>query len=96
LQADEIVIRVNELQGAVIQACGAGPQCQPGSLPTATARQIVQGMIDLRTVLKSLPDGWQASVRATWAQVKPRFAGITNPVILSAFAAVDALLGGIQ
>jgi hypothetical protein len=95
LKADAVVIRVNELQGTVIQACGPAPQCQPGSLSTSLARDIVQVCIDLRTTLKAVPVGWQATARAAWAQARPRFAAVTNPAILAALSAVDALLSGM-
>jgi len=90
MKADAVVIRVNELQAAVIEACGPAPECQPNSIPTATARDVVKAMIDLRTVLRSTPAGWQATVRSTWTQAKARLAGVTNPAILSAIALVNA------
>lgn len=89
-KADAVVIRVNELQATVIEACGPAAECQPGSLPTATARAIVAGLIDLRTVLRSTPMGWQATVKASWAQLKPKLAAVTNPAVLSALALVNA------
>lgn len=96
LQADAIVIRVNELQATVIQACGAAPTCQPNSLPTPLARDLVQTCIDLRTTLKAVPAGWQATVKAAWAQARPRFAGVTNVAILAALSAVDITIGGLR
>ncbi len=95
LNADAIVIRVNELQAAVIQACGPAPQCQPNSLSTALARDLVQTCLDLRATLKAVPAGWQATVRAAWQQARPRFNPVTNPAILAALAAVDVILGGL-
>lgn len=95
LKADAVVIRINELQAATIQACGAGPTCQPNSLSTALARDIVQTAIDIRSTAKAVPAGWQATVRAAWTQARPRFRTVTNPAILAALAGVDALLGGL-
>lgn len=95
ITADAIVIRVNELQAAVIQACGPALTCQPNSLSTALARDIVQTSIDLRTTLKAVPSGWQTTVKTAWAQAKPRFAGIMNAAIIAALSAVDALIGGL-
>lgn len=95
LQADAIVIRVNELQATVIQACGPAPTCQPNSLPTPLARDIVSTCIDLRTTLKTVPAGWQASVKVAWAQARPRFAAVTNPAILAALSVVDVTIGGL-
>lgn len=96
LAADAVVIRVNELQATVIQACGPAPTCQPGSLDTNLARTIVQTCMDLRTTLKAVPAGWQATVRTAWNQAKPKFAAVTNPAIVAAIAAVDAVIGGLQ
>lgn len=95
ITADAIVIRVNELQATVIQACGPAPACQPNSLSTILARDIVQACIDLRTTLKAVPAGWQATVKAAWAQARPRFASVTNVAILAALSAVDVAIGGL-
>jgi hypothetical protein len=95
LTADAIVIRVNELQAAVIQACGPAVTCAPNTLSTNLARDLVQTTIDLRTTLKAVPDGWQATVRTAWTQAQPRFAGITHPAIQAALAAVNALIGSL-
>lgn len=95
LVADAIVVRVNELQATVIQACGPQATCAPNTISTPLARDIVQTCIDLRITLKSIPDGWQATVRAAWTRAKPRFAAVTNPAIQAAIVAVDALLGSL-
>ena len=95
LTADAVVIRVNELQATVIQACGPAVTCQAGSLSTALARDLVQTCIDVRTTAKAVPAGWQATARAAWAQARPRFAAVTNLAILAALGAVDVLLGGV-
>jgi len=95
LAADAVVIRINELQATVIQACGPAPQCQPNSLSTPLARDLVQTCIDLRVTLKAVPAGWQATAKAAWQQARPRFNAVTNPVIVAALVAVDAYLGGM-
>ena len=95
LTADAVVIRVNEFQAVVIQACGPGPECQAGSLPTPLARDIVQTCIDLRATLKAAPDGWRVTVKTAWNQAKPRFASITNQGIQTALASLDAPIGGL-
>lgn len=92
MKADAVVIRVNELQATVIEACGPAPECQPNSLPTATARAIVQSLIEVRSVLRTTPNGWQATVKQAWAQTKVKLAGVTNPAILSAVALVNAAM----
>lgn len=95
LTADAIVIRVNELQATVIQACGPAPTCQPNSLDTNLARQIVQACIDARVTLKAVPTGWQATLKAGWSQERARLATVTNPAIVAALAAVDVAIGGL-
>lgn len=92
ITSDSIVIRVNELQAAVIQLCGVARTCAPNTISTATADAIVQVSIDLRTVLKDVPNGWQATVRTTWTQAQPKLAGITNPAILAAIQTLDAVI----
>lgn len=95
LKADAVVIRVNELQAVVIQACGPAMTCAPGTLSTDLARAIVQTCIDVRTTAKAVPDGWQASVKVAWTQAKPRFASVTNVAIQAGISAVDAIIGGL-
>ena len=93
--ADAVVIRVNEVQAATIQYCGPAPTCAPGTLDTNLARTLVQTCIDLRATLKSVPDGWKASVKTTWATARPRFASITNPAIVAALSALDLAIGAL-
>lgn len=92
LRADAVTLRVNELQAAVIEACGPSPQCAPNSINVDLARQIVKTCIDIRTVLKSVPDGWAASVKSAWAQGRQRLDMVQDPVIRAAIAAVDAVV----
>jgi hypothetical protein len=95
LKANEVDLRVLELVHAIDAACGPAPQCQPGSLDTGLAKTLVQGCMDVSAVARRSADGWQSAARAIWAQLKPRFAGITNPAVVAAFGLVDGLLGGI-
>ncbi len=95
INADAVVIRVNELQAATIQFCGPAPQCAPGTIDTATARLIVQTSIDLRQTLKAVPAGWQATVKQAWAQARPKFASVTNAAILAAMSALDLAIGAL-
>ena len=96
IKADAIVIRVNELQATVIDYCGPAPQCAPGTIPTNTARDAVAALMDVRKFLLQTPNGWQASTKAAWSVAKARLAGVTNPAILAALAAVDVLIGGLS
>ena len=95
LNADAVVVRVNEFQAAVIQYCGPGPSCAPNTIATPLFREVIQACIAARTVLKTVPSGWQASVKATWAQLKPKLAAVMNPAIQAAFSAADSLIGAL-
>lgn len=95
MKADEVVIRVNELQAVLSDACGPQPECQPGSLPTATFREALKAFTTIRTTLRSVPDGWRATVQSAWRDAKGRLQGLTNPAILAALGLVDALIGGL-
>ena len=95
IKADAVVIRVNELQAVVIQACGPGPECQPNSLPTNAAREIVKACIDLRSLLKPpLATDWRTLVKNAWALKKPSISS-NDPIIQSAIAGVDTIIGGL-
>lgn len=94
LNADAAVIRVNELQATVLDVCGPQPVCSP-SIDTNLAREIVAACIAARHTLKTVPDGWQATVKTAWAESRKRFANVTNPSIVAALGLVDALLGGL-
>ncbi len=95
LAADAVVIRINELQATVIDACGPAPMCRAGSLDTALARDIVQACIDIRTTLRAVPTGWQTTVKAGWQQARARFGSVTNVAILAALGLVDVAIGGL-
>lgn len=97
IRADDVVLRVNELQATIIEWCaaGTGATCQPGTIDTALARRLVSACLDVRRVARSAVDGWPAAVRTAWATAKTKFAGIANPLVVAAVAAVDALIGGL-
>ncbi len=86
--ADAVVIRVNELQAAAIQANATG------GLSTATTAQIVQWTVQADTVLKSAQAGWQKALVQSWGVLKGQIpaADLKNPLIVVALNAVDALI----
>jgi len=102
IKADEVVLRVNELQAATITACWPDgvpkAECAPGGIKTAAARELVKVAIDVRSVAKAVPTGWQASVKAAWTQAKPRITalGPFPQAIQIAFGLADVLIGGLQ
>jgi hypothetical protein len=95
ITADAVVVRVNEVQAALIDYCGPAPECAPGTLPTATAREAVQLLIDVRSILKTAPDGWQAAAKAAWARARLRLDGVTTTALALAIGAADALFAGL-
>lgn len=89
-KADQIVVRVNELQAAAIKA-EAG-----GALATDLTRAIVTFAVAADKTLAMTPNGWQAAVLTSWVQTKQQLLGVTNPAVLAAIGAVDIVLGVIQ
>jgi hypothetical protein len=86
--ADQIAIRIGELQNAAIQANASN------GLSTDTTRIIVQFSVDANRVLAATPSGWQATVAQLWTATKNRLGpGIfTNTAIAAAVSAVDTVL----
>lgn len=101
IKADEVVLRVNELQAATITACWPDgvpkADCALGGISMAAARELVKAAIDVRTVAKAVPAGWQASVKASWLQAKPRITalGPFPPAVQIALGFADVLIGGL-
>ena len=93
LRRDQIVIRINEFQATVIEACGQvmASQCAPNTIPTALAVDGVQAAISARNVIKAQELGWFAALQQGWTEFKARYPQ-TNPVIQAAESAVDAAL----
>lgn len=88
--ADQVALRVNELQNAAIAANAAG------NLPTNTTRTIVQFCVTADQTLAATPTGWAASLSTAWAGVKAQLPPISNPAIVAAMGAVDVVLGVSQ
>lgn len=91
-RADQIVMRVNELQNAAIAANSASPK----QLPDQTTRVIVQFCLSADQTLAATPNGWQATLKASWAATKAQLPVINNPAVVAAMSAVDVVIGGIQ
>jgi len=91
-RADQVVVRVNELQNAAI----AANQATPKVLDDATARILVQFCVAADQTLAATPAGWQTTVKTAWASTKAQLPTITNPTVSAAIAAVDALMGALQ
>lgn len=86
--ADQIVVRVNELQNAALAANGSG------GLSIATTRLVVQFAVDADKILAAMPAGWQTTVVALWGQAKGQIPAkdLTNPALAAAISAVDVVL----
>ena len=87
--ADQIVVRVNELENAAIQANSTG------GLPVATTRIIVEFCVSADKTLKATPAGWQATVATAWKQAKAKIPPQTNAAVQSAISAVDVVLASL-
>jgi hypothetical protein len=87
--ADQILVRVGELQNAAIQAN------TNNGLSNVTTNIIVTWTTAAAMTLKTTPAGWQATLAASWKAAKPNIP-TTNPTIAIAVGAVDALIGGLQ
>lgn len=88
--ADQISTRVNELQNVTIEAQGTN------QISLDTARLIVQFCVDANYTLKSVPEGWQATLKTLWAKTKPNVIAIPNPAIKAALNTVDVMLEVLQ
>ena len=85
--ADQIVLRVNELGRTAIAANAAG------ALDLKTTRIIVDFAEAADVTLKALPQGWQATLAAAWAQTKDKLPlTALGPLVLAAVQAVDVVI----
>jgi hypothetical protein len=89
--ADQIVMRVGELQNAAIQAEASK------ALPTSTTRIIVQWCVNANTILKTVPEGWQQSISMAWITTKGQIPAkdLNNTAIAAAVAGVDVVLAAL-
>lgn len=86
--ADQIAIRVGELQNAAIAAEASG------GLSTSTTRVIVTFCVSSSKVLQKTPAGWQQTVSNSWLEVKKQIpaAELTKPAIAATVSSVDVVL----
>lgn len=81
--ADQVVVRLNELQGAAIDANKAG------ALDVDTTRVIVQFCVAGNRTLAAVPQGWPATIQAAWRGVKPNIPDVNVPALRAAVLAAD-------
>ena len=84
--ADQIVVRVNELMNAAIQAHATN------GLDIKTTRIIVDFAVKADTILAVTPSGWQSTVAIAWKTAKTKLGSISNPAVLAAISTVDVVL----
>lgn len=74
--ANELIIRVGELQAAAIDAnARIDPATNAPALATATTRRVVTFCVETTKTLKALPSGWQATVKTGFASLQ----GVLTP-----------------
>lgn len=86
--ADQIVIRLGELQDAAIAAN------KSGGLADGPAIKIVQFTVDGAKTCKAVPAGWQATLKAGWLTLKAQLDAAVRTKLGAAWAVLDAILGG--
>ncbi len=84
--ADQIAVRVIELQNATISAEA------DHLLPTPTARTIVNFCIDSADVLQTTPAGWMPTLQLSWLKVKAQIGEPASQAVRTAMAAIDLVL----
>ncbi len=89
--ADQIAVRVNELERAAI---AANAQTPPG-LDTSTTRQIVTFCVNADQTLRTAPQGWQVTLKTGWQALKAHLPPITNPAIAGAINTLDLVLAAL-
>lgn len=87
--ADQIVVRVNELENAAIAADAAR------TLSDTETRTIVEFCVAADKTLAAVPDGWRATVLQAWKAAKAKLPMTPNTAIAAAVAAMDLVLGAL-
>ena len=89
--ANEILIRVDELQKTVIAAFDSTPR----GISKERADLIVRFTVDAAKVLREVPVGWQSSVKAAWNALKTRI-GTPESQLQTLWSIVDRLITALQ
>lgn len=87
--ADQVSLRVTELERTAISANAAG------KLSEADTRVILTFADAAQKTLAQTPQGWQASLKTAWQATRGQLSSSTNPAIASAVSLVDALMEGL-
>jgi hypothetical protein len=84
--ADQIAVRVNELESAAITGNSVG------ALSIPNTRTIVQFTVSADKILSAVPAGWQQSIATSWVETKKQLPPTLSPNVATAVAAVDLVL----
>ena len=84
VNADQTVVRVNELMNITILAESNG------GISTPAARVVVQFCVDADTILKNIPSGWQITVTSLWMTMKAN--PLVKPFLSNTYIAVAVTL----
>lgn len=85
--ADQVVLRVNELENAAMDASAKSLITVP------QARVIVAFCVDADKTLKVLPSGWRVSLQQAWTLAKVKISLPAGSAVAGAVTAVDLVLG---
>lgn len=86
--ADQVLVRVGELQNTALQAN------QTGGLDDANTRIIMTFASSAATVLKAAPAGWQVTLIKLWQETQPKIT-TANPTVQLAITAVTGVIGAL-
>lgn len=86
--ANEVLIRVQELQNTVISLYDATPR----GITKDRADILVKFTVTTASVIKSSLAGWQSTVKASWAELKKNFTP-TEVKLQTIWNLVDAMMG---
>jgi hypothetical protein len=86
--ADNILVRVKEVEQAAVQAN------QTGALDNAQTRVIVEYAVAAKNVLTATPTGWQMTVKALWREALTHLT-TTNPTVQLAVTALTGVLNSL-
>lgn len=89
--ANEVLIRVQELQNTVIDLYDA----QPRGITKDKADLIVKFTVSSATIIKSSMAGWQGSVKQSWLELKKNYTP-TDTKLQTVWNLVDAMMGVLQ
>jgi hypothetical protein len=83
--ADQVVTRIREFQKLVID------YSRSGIIPMQTGREIVMWSRASMETIGAVPDGWQATVKKGWENVRPKVEKL--PAVATWAPIIDALIG---